>query len=193
MMHDSALSAPTQTSARKTPRRSNEEGPRRRTPTPATSDSSRQKSIAPTTLNSRKQHSAGPSARRRCFKRSPESPHSSVRRRRGGKQPAYQTRRFHAVSVKRRPLSRHGLLEQGTRLWLGLSPATPHDSTRVIVRPRRLVPSPHNLILHMFCCDHWSTLNSTERLAVAARLKRSRSAEKYDQVYSKSSSDNGTP
>jgi hypothetical protein len=136
-------------------RRSTEEGPRRRTPTPATSNSSRQKSRAPTTINRRKQHSAGPSARRRCFKRS----HGNRRDRTPGddaegsnphKQPAYQARRFHAVSVKRPPLSRHGLLEQGTRLWLGLSPATPHDSTRVIVRPRRLVPSPHNLILHRF-------------------------------------------
>jgi hypothetical protein len=63
------------------------------------------------------------------------------------RQPAYQSRRFHAASVKRRPLSRHGLLEQGTRLWLGLSPATPFDSTRVIVRPRRLVPPPYNQIL----------------------------------------------
>jgi hypothetical protein len=67
------------------------------------------------------------------------------------KQPAYQARRFHAVSVKKHPLSRHGLLEQGTRLWLGLPPATSHDSIRVIVRPRRLVPPPHNLILHMLC------------------------------------------
>jgi hypothetical protein len=39
--------------------------------------------------------------------------------------------------------------ERASKLWLGLSPATSHDSTRVIVRPRRLVPSPHNLILHM--------------------------------------------
>ncbi len=67
------------------------------------------------------------------------------------KQPAYQARRFHAVSVKKHPLSSHGLHEQRTRLWLGFSPETPHDSTRVIVRPRRLVPPPHILILHMLC------------------------------------------
>jgi hypothetical protein len=135
-MNDGALSAPNQTSARETQRRSTR--PRK---VRAVVRQGPQRAVLQTRNREHQQRSTGGNNTRQplprvvvapseCMNRPARTSEDDAEGSNPPKQPAYQSRRFHAVSVKRHPSSRHGLLEQGTRLWLDLSPA--HIKVNVI-------------------------------------------------------------
>jgi hypothetical protein len=93
-----------------------------------------------------------------CIDRRVRTPEDDAEGSNPHRQPAYQTQYFHAGSVKRHPSSRRGLLQQGTRLRLGLSPTISHDIECVTVRPHRLARQSHDPILHRLSpTRNWSS------------------------------------